>query len=108
MNNDTNKINGIGLIRNNLNYDKAYQVYHNYNWNRYIYTGDYWIGREKLQEKDNNLLEQLEISLFKGKGNIKRISGISLLSETNYKKWGFDESRFKNLLKNIFIHEFKQ
>lgn len=108
MNNDTNKINGIGLIRNNLQIDRNYNLYTNCNWNRYIYRGDYWISRNIIYNNDQILVEKLENCLFKGKGNVKRISGISLLTEKNYKKWELDELRIKNFLRNIFIYQFKQ
>ena len=108
MNNDTNKINGIGLIRNNLQIDRNYYLYTNCNWNRHIYRGDYWISRNIIYNNDQILVEKLENCLFKGKGNVKRISGISLLTEKNYKKWELDELRIKNFLRNIFIHQFKQ
>ena len=41
MNNQTNKIMGIGLIRNSISIDKYYRVYNTGNYNRYVYMSKY-------------------------------------------------------------------
>jgi hypothetical protein len=45
MNNDTNKIMGVGMVRNHP-YIQMYSVYSNPNYNRYSYKGKHHIARE--------------------------------------------------------------
>ena len=106
MNNQTNKIEGIGLIRNQLVLDKRYNVYSIGDYNRYIYKGDYWISRERLCYYDKELVDIFETILFKGKGHFKRQSGISVVSSLLFEKWEYDEEIIRAVLKNIFIKEF--
>ena len=106
MNNQTNKIEGIGLIRNQLVLDKRYNVYSIGDYNRYIYKGDYWISRERLYYYDKELVDIFETILFKGKGHFKRQSGISVVSSLLFEKWEYDEEIIRTDLKNIFIKEF--
>ena len=106
MNNETNKIEGIGLIRNQLVLDKRYNIYSIGDYNRYIYKGDYWLSRDKLYYYDKELVNIFETILFKGKGHFKRQSGISVVSSLLFEKWEYDEEIIRNDLKNIFIKEF--
>lgn len=80
MNNDTNKIMGIGLIQNKLVFDKPKNIYTNHNYNRYMYHGQWWISRKTLCRKSAQLVHVLEHILFKGRGHVKRQTGISLIS----------------------------
>ena len=64
MNNDQNKIMGIGLVRNYINPKYKMCIYKSYtNYNRYIYNSAYRKDRSELNEK---FLEALEIILFTG------------------------------------------
>ena len=74
MNNETNKIEGIGKIVNYVHTDRKYKVYSDNNYNRYTYYGKVRINREMIKNKEK--LEKLEERLFKGKGHIKRGQGI--------------------------------
>ena len=56
QNNSKNKIEGIGLIRNRTHVDKYYKIYHEGNYNRYVYKGNYYLNREKLLTLDENLV----------------------------------------------------
>lgn len=106
MNNQTNKIEGVGLIRNQLVLDKRYNIYSIGDYNRYIYKGNYWLSRDKLYYYDNELVDIFETILFKGKGHFKRQSGISVVSSLLFEKWEYDEEIIRRDLKNIFIKEF--
>ncbi len=108
MNIDTNKINGIGVIRNQINYTIPKNIYFNHNWNRFIYSGSYWISRENLIEKSNDLVEKLELCLFKGKGHLKRLSGITIITDKCYRRWEVDKEEMKRTIKNIFLDTFKK
>jgi len=77
MNNETNKIIGIGLIKNRI-YPKRYKIYSDNNYNRYTYLGKKWIDSSLI---DNRTLEELEQRLFKGKNHLKRSQGIVQVPE---------------------------
>tara|TARA_B100001093_G_scaffold514286_1_gene587981 strand:+ start:892 stop:1326 length:435 start_codon:yes stop_codon:yes gene_type:complete len=74
MNNQTNKIEGIGKIINYVHTDKKYKLYSDQNYNRYTYHGKERINRDMI--KDTEKLEKLEERLFKGKSHLKRGQGI--------------------------------
>ena len=57
MNNEENRIEGIGLIRNTLVYDKKHNIYSNSDYNRYLYKGDYWISRKTILDKDDEIVK---------------------------------------------------
>jgi hypothetical protein len=80
MNNETNKIEGIGLIVNRVHFDKYYAIYDYCNYNRFTYKGKLRIDRRDLNNYGDGdallLLAFFEKILFKGKTHIKRGSGI--------------------------------
>jgi hypothetical protein len=108
MNNDTNQICGISVIRNVLSLDKKYRIYSENNYNRFVYTGDYWVSREELCIHNSLLVTMLENMMFKKKSNLKRLTGISFLRPKLYVNWKYDENYVKQGIKNIFITKFKQ
>ena len=61
MNNDKNKIMGIGKLKNYLVIDKKYKVYEERNYNRYTYKGKRRLSREDIPD---DLLEKLEKRVF--------------------------------------------
>jgi len=78
MNNEQNKIMGIGKILNKVQTDRKYNIYEERNYNRYTYRGKLRISRELIKEKEKlEKLEKLENRLFKGKSHLKRSQGIS-------------------------------
>jgi phage pi2 protein 07 len=108
MNNDTNNICGIGLIRNSISIDKQNKIYSDDNYNRFIYRGNYWISRDYIKNHDSRLIEILENILFKGKSHLKRQSGISVITPKLFAKWNYNEEIVKDSIKNIFVNEFKE
>jgi len=78
---DTNKINGIGIIKNNPIYRK-YRIYpmKYERYNRFNYEVLYYINRKVLKRQLNLSLKQLEYLLFYGKGHFKRGQGITQIS----------------------------
>jgi hypothetical protein len=108
MNNDINKICGIGIIRNSLSFDKKYKIYNESNYNRFIYKGDYWLSRDDILSCDEALVTMFENMLFKKKSNLKRLSGISFLTSKIYLNWKYNERDIRESIKNIFISKFKQ
>ena len=108
MNNNTNQLNGIGLIRNSLIVDKVYNIYEDDNYNRFIYKGDLWISRETMIEHDFETLHILENIVFKGKSHLKRQGGgISVIGNKLYSKWNTHEDTIKQKIKNIFVNIYK-
>ena len=81
MNNDTDSIAGIGLIRNRPYLDKYYRIYECGNYNRFIYKSDYRIDRETLWEHNRVLVKVLEYVLFGEKTHLKRGSGFTTVTQ---------------------------
>ena len=103
MNNTTNQIMGIGLIQNVRQTDRTYIIYNAdelaYNFNRYIYRGNYWLSRDQLPE---NIVEIFDKILFKGKTHLKRMINISVLTNKLFAKWEYNEEEIINQLKQLF------
>jgi len=75
MNNDTNKIIGIGMIRNHTTYNK-YSVYDTDNYNRYIYVGKYRIDRSEMTSEEDTIMRVFDILCFTGNKHMKRGHGL--------------------------------
>lgn len=75
MNNDKNRIMGIGSVKNSPKFRK-YRVYENHNYNRYVFTGKARIDREDMNEEEENVLKALDILCFKGNHHMKRGQGL--------------------------------
>ena len=104
MNNDTNKIEGIGLIRNTQVLDKRYKIYQNSEYNRYIYKGQYWLKREQL---DREIIEIFDNILFKGKSHLKCRTGITIITEKLFTHWDYDFTTIKQNVKRVFLNHYK-
>ena len=76
MNNDTNKIMGVGLVRNHprTNYNS---VYSNNNFNRYVYVGKYRIDRANMSEEEDKVMRAFDILCFTGNKHMKRGHGMT-------------------------------
>ena len=108
MNNETNKIEGIGLIKNSLVSDKRYKIYENSDYNRYIYRGNYWINRDQLSILNQEILEIFDTILFKGKSHLKFRSGITFLTEKLFVHWIYELHILKNYIKIAFLTHFNK
>jgi len=75
MNNDTNRIIGIGLIHNKI-YPKTW-IYEHGNYNRNTYIGKRRIDRSDMTESEEKIMELLDSYCFKGNGHLKRGQGIT-------------------------------
>jgi len=107
MNNNTNKIEGIGLIKNILSPEK-HKIYENDDYNRYVYKGKYWLGRDQLEKIDSDLVTILDIILFCGKSHLKRVSGISILTDQLFLHWKGSLKELLTRVKNAFLKIFKE
>ena len=75
MNNDTNKIMGIGMVRNHPQINSHY-VYENGNYNRYVYIGKNRIDRNEMSEEEEKIMQVFDILCFKGNQHMKRGQGL--------------------------------
>ena len=75
MNNDSNLIMGIGMVKNTV-LIKKHRVYSNENYNRYAYIGKHRIDRETMKEDELKYIQDLETMCFKGARHLKRLQGI--------------------------------
>jgi hypothetical protein len=75
MDNDKNRIFGIGLLLNRPYFNK-HTVYDDYNYNRYNYIGKYRIKREELNIEEESVLKALDILCFTGNEHSKRGHGL--------------------------------
>jgi hypothetical protein len=107
MNNEQNKIEGIGLIKNLLVYDKRYKIYDNDEYNRYIYKGKYWLSRNQINNENEKIIEIFENILFKGKSHLKCRIGITIITEKLFVHWNYDLQILKNMVKCVFLSYFK-
>jgi len=101
MNNEKNKIEGIGLINNRLVLDKNYRIYNDMDYNRYIYKGRYRLDTSSINDDYyKRVIYVLEQLVFKGERHCKRAQGITKLSD-----WIIDnkhEFNFIKCLDNLF------
>ena len=105
MNNDKNKIEGIGMVRNTVYADKKYTIYKDGNYNRFIYKSDYRIDRQQLTRYEEKIFELLDILVFKGGRHLKRGQGITQLP-----KWICDNKHFDfiKFFKKVFNKRFEK
>jgi hypothetical protein len=108
MNNSTNKIEGIGLIKNKPVTDKYYNVHHDGNYNRYIYIGNYHLPRDTIEKYNADLVYVLDQILFKGYTHSKRGSGMSRLPEKVLKLDICRSIDIKKDIRQLFIHYFRE
>jgi len=75
MNNDKNRIMGIGMVVNHPQMRK-YSVYQNNNYNRYVFSGKHRIDRDDMSEKEEQIMKAFDILCFKGHYHMKRGQGL--------------------------------
>jgi hypothetical protein len=104
MNNTTNQIEGIGLLKNTPCTDKYYNIYSDGNYNRYIYKSLYRINisDSNLTEYEKKVIDIFNILLFKGLRNVKRYQGITEIPKwIKYNK----HMDFVKFFKELFINK---
>jgi|SaaInlV_200m_DNA_6_1039755.scaffolds.fasta_scaffold01024_4 hypothetical protein len=75
MNNDTNQIIGIGMVKNHPIMEK-YKVYENGNYNRYVFVGNTRIDRSNMNEDEESVMQLFDMLCFKGNRHMKRGQGL--------------------------------
>jgi len=85
MNNDLNRIMGIGMVTNNPRIQK-YNVHENGNFNRYSFIGKNRIDRSEMDESEEEIIKIFDILCFTGNKHMKRGQGLkSFPSEMLYR-----------------------
>jgi len=75
MNNDINKIMGIGFLVNKPHWGK-HRIYNDTNYNRFTYIGKYRISREDMTKEEEDIMTALDILCFYGNDHMKRGHGL--------------------------------
>jgi hypothetical protein len=76
MNNDKNRIIGVGLFINKPVYE-YYKVYSNSDYNTYTYYGKYRIDRETMTPEEEFTMQIFDKLCFEGQNHMKRGQGIT-------------------------------
>ena len=105
MNNDINKIEGIGFIKNMSYADKYYKIHEDGNYNRYIYKSNDYIERDELLRYNHDIVESLEKILFKGKTHLKRGSGFTTIPEKLLNNEKYKSLDIKNTISRLFMEK---
>jgi hypothetical protein len=107
MNNSTNKIEGIGLIKNKYE-TTYYKIHTDGNYNRYIYIGNFHINRDIIENYNPILVYVLEKILFKGYTHSKRGSGMTCIPEKVLHLDICEGIDVKKEIKELFIYTFRE
>ena len=103
MNNDTNKILGIGMVRNKVKRPYKYNVYQNMKYNRFNYMGSHRIDRSECNVEEMILFKYFDSVCFRGNKHMKRGQGLTLFPMATIYEWkekldlvDYIRSMFKN------------
>ena len=123
MNNQQNRVEGIGMVLNSVKTGPQYNIYSNENYNRFVYCGKYRLDRSDLEsltckplaEADPTapektpvkVLEMLDHLLFKGRSHQKRGSYLSKLTETILYKGGTTCKKLQDAIVRCFVETYK-
>ena len=105
MNNEENKVEGIGIIYNRLHLDQRYKIYQDQNYNRFTYKSKYRIPRENLSLEEEKIIKKFDTLLFTGSRHLKRGQGITSIPQYILKNK--DKFNYKKYFKNLFIQHFQ-
>lgn len=75
MNNDTNTIVGIGLLKNK-GYFNQHHIYSDPKYNQFSYVGNNHIVRSSMTAEEDQIMKVFDNLCFKGYGHLKRLRGI--------------------------------
>jgi hypothetical protein len=108
MNNDTNRILGIGMVCNRAHVGK-YRVYEESNYNRYVYTGSNRIDRSELTEYEEKIIKFFDIVCFIGNKHMKRGQGFTVFPlETVFRIFKFCGINLVDYIKNMFLKRIEK
>ena len=75
MNNDSNRIMGIGMVRNRAVVNR-YVVYMEGNYNRFNFIGKNRIDRSEMNDREEEVMKAFDILCFTGNKHMKRGQGL--------------------------------
>jgi hypothetical protein len=107
MNNSINKIEGIGLIKNNYE-TTYYKIQKDGNYNRYVYIGNFHLNRDIIENYNPMLVLILEKILFKGYTHSKRGTGMTCIPEKVLNMDICEGINVKKEIKELFIYHFRE
>lgn len=103
MNNDTNKIMGIGIIKNKRDMTQNIKIYYNNDiyYNKFVYHSNMRMDRNQIPYM--KMIEVFEDLVFRGSKHIKRGLGITIFPWERFprKKTRLRVEKFFVLIKNI-------
>jgi hypothetical protein len=103
MNNDTNRVVGVGMIQNTPS-TKRFRKYDNHSYNRYLYEGDHRILVSQMTITERAVIWIMERLLFYGSRHMKRGQGISLVPRA----WNTNPTiSFENCLRQMFLSRWE-
>ena len=77
MNNETNQISGVSVVKNKPLF-RENRVYSDNNYNRFSFESLHRVDRNEFSELEKKNVELVEKMVFKGRGHLKRGSGITV------------------------------
>jgi hypothetical protein len=102
MNNDTNRVVGVGMIQNEPS-RKRYRRYENHSYNRYLYEGEHRILVSEMTITEKAVIWIMEQMLFYGSHHMKRGQGIALVPRA----WETNPTiSFVNCLRQMFLSRY--
>jgi hypothetical protein len=123
MNNEKNRVEGIGMVLNIVKRGSQYNMYEDYNYNRFVYCGKYRLDRSDIETltckaislldptaPENppiNVLQMLDDLLFKGKSHMKRGTQVSRLTDKIIYKGGTTCKKLQQAIVSQFVEQFK-
>ena len=106
MNNDTNKIMGVGMVRNRPSHG-IYHVYQNNNFNRYTYTGKYRIDRESMTAEEEIVMRVFDILCFRGNRHMKRGHGLTAFPVESLCRCAYNKMDLVDFMTTMFKTRIK-
>ena len=102
---DSNKIIGVGLVKNRL-IPIMHRIYTDNKYNFYTYKGKYRMSREDFTPEELLRIEELERFLFKGYSHLKRGIGFSKLPKRLIHNPGKNKNKIE--INNNYTDMFKK
>ncbi len=123
MNNQENRVEGIGMVLNIVRKGSQYNMYDNYNYNRFVYCGKYRLDRSDLEtltckaislpnptspeDPPINVLQMLDQVLFKGRSHMKRGTQVSSLTDKLIYRGGTTCKKLQHAIVRQFVQQFQ-
>ena len=108
MNNQENRITGIGMIKNMPPIYKKYQIYEEERYNRFSYIGKYRIDRKDMTPEEDEILQIFDTLCFKGKRHLKRLKGIKIFPfDLLYNEYKNNHKDLNHIITEMFRDRMK-